>query len=84
MIPETFIPKSVHLKFYWQVFWLAFSNCSLPIRQLTESGIFAIKLLWLTAAGTAPDLNRIPFNAFASPIAAKGRKTFKSNSKNEY
>jgi len=33
-----------------------------------------------TAAGTAPDFNRIPFYACASPVAAKGRKNFEAMS----
>jgi hypothetical protein len=51
----------------WQVFWLVPVDDAFPILFLTEKVAFVVqqhnckKQLGLTAAGTAPDFNGVPF-----------------------
>ena len=56
----TFHPKATKLYYLWQVFWLVLVLSAFPFkRTVTEM----IKHFYeLTAAGTAPDLNWIPFS----------------------
>ena len=58
------IPKAFNIVLIlWQVFWLSPIDCGLPIRQPADSGESCIQHERITAAGTAPDLHRIPFSS---------------------
>jgi hypothetical protein len=57
----------------WQVFWLSFSFGAFPLFQFypgkNSGGVYQnishLKRDRITAAGTAPELNRIPFSSNA-------------------
>ena len=58
---SAFLPKAQ--KFLcWQVFWLALLSEAFPFRRIETVALkFPKALNELTAAGTAPELNGIPF-----------------------
>jgi hypothetical protein len=59
---QTLSPESLIIKQLWQVFWLVRFFEAFPSRKLeTVAKDFQKHLFGLTAAGTAPDFNGIPF-----------------------
>ena len=61
----SFVPEAfVHIqKGFWQVFWLTLLSDAFPTRKTRQWLEFQKAILRLTAAGTAPDSNRIPYSS---------------------